>query len=584
MTTDLPNPLPRAIALAAALALGGFATTSAHALDASAPAAPVPASEGERAGLVELRATTLALIEALVEQGLLPRAKADELLAKARQAGSAAAGSAAAGTTTPAAGAPRAVAQWGEPASPPAVVRVPYLPESVKAKIKEDLKLDILSTARDENWIDARVMPDWVGRVKVEGDVRVRAQADLLDNGNTAPELYQLQNYVGSTPAWSPDVVDTRKDRQRLTLRARLGVAVKAGDDATAAIRISSGAATGPSSQTVTMGNDFNRSAVTLDRAYVRWEPVFGWRAMAGRMAVPFDGSDLIWPEDLSVEGVAGQGELTLGRGVYAFSTVGAFPLQELATSGRDKWLYGAQAGIDWSFADTWELRGAAALYQFRNIEGVREQGLPPTGPFTNTGDYLSSQYPAGARQKGNTLMDLNAPGSSASTATWGLASRFRPFDVSVGLVDRQFDPFHLGVTVDYVRNTGFDRADILRRFGDGAPPELANLGAMITGWQTRFTMGRARMEEKGDWTAFVAWRRFERDAWPDAFTDTTWNLGGTNYQGYSIGGSWLLDTRMSVGARWTSTRNLDDGTHGNDLSSAKMKIDVLQVETNVRF
>jgi hypothetical protein len=266
------------------------------------------------------------------------------------------------------------------------------------------------------------------------------------------------------------------------------------------------------------------------------------------------------------------------------FSTIGLFPLQELATSGRDKTLYGGQVGIDWAMTDNWSLRSAAALYEFHNIEGVRETELPPTGPFANTGDYFSSQYPAGARQHGNTLMALDAPGSTPASATWGLASRFKPFDVTVGLYDHQFAPFELGASVDYVRNTGFDRSDMLARFGEGAPPELANLAAMVTGWQTRFNVGRSRMSQVGDWTAFAAWRHFERDAWPDAFTDTTWNLGGTNYKGYSVGGSYLFDRNASLGARWTSTRNLDDGTHGNDLSSARLHVDVLQVETNVKF
>lgn len=579
MTIALPNPQPRLKALAAALALGGFATTAALAQDAAAAA---PAVDAERAGLLELRATTLSLIEALVEQGLLPRAKADELLAKARRAGSVAVVAAA-----PAPAPARGPAQWGDavavaPANP-ATVRVPYLPESVRQQMKEELKLEVLNTARDENWVDARVLPEWVRGVKVEGDIRVRGQYDLFDDSNAAPELYQLQNLAGSTPAWSPDLVNTRNDRQRLTLRARLGVTVKAGDDTTAGLRLSSGATTGPSSQSVGMGNDFNRSAVTLDRAWVRWEPAFGWRAIGGRMAVPFDGSDLIWPEDLSVEGLAGQGEVTLGRGLYAFSTVGAFPLREFATTGRDQWLLGAQAGVDWAFGNGWEVRGAAALYQFRNIEGVRETAPPPTGPSANTGGYLSSAYPDSVRQKGNTLMNLNAPGQASARATWGLASRFRPFDVTVGIVNRDFDPWQFGLGIDYVHNGGFDRADIARRFGEGAPPELQTLAAMVDGWQVRATAGKARMEEKGDWTAFVAFRRFERDAWPDAFTDTTWNLGGTNYKGYSVGGSWLLDRRLSVGARWTSTRNLEDSTP-TDLSSQRLRIDVLQLDANVKF
>ena len=86
-----------------------------------------------------------------------------------------------------------------------------------------------------------------------------------------------------------------------------------------------------------------------------------------------------------------------------------------------------------------------------------------------------------------------------------------------------------------------------------------------------------------------------ERDAWVDALTDTTWNLGGTNYQGYSLGGNYTFDRHATIGVRWTSTRNLDDGRRflanpsdptsvtGN-LSSAPLKIDVIQVEVNAKF
>jgi hypothetical protein len=598
MTTPTPTARPGTVALATLLALTLASPRAAaqNAAGATAPAAAAPAAADERAGLQELRATTLALIEALVEQGLLSRAKADELIRKAQQAGTSTAAStgapaaagAAAGAAVAAgagAGAPAgsaAPANWGE--RPASVVRVPYVPESVRAQMKEEIRNDVLATAREENWIDARQLPAWVRGIKVEGDVRVRAEAALLDNTNTPPELYQLQNLLGSTPAWSPDIVNTRTDRQRLTLRARLGVVAKPGDDVTAGVRITSGGTTPVASQSITMGNDFQRTVVTLDRAYVRWEPRQNLRFEAGRTATPFYGTDLLWPDDLAVEGVSGHGELDLARGLYAFTTLGAFPLQEFQISGEDKWLYGGQFGMNWAISGDWGLQGAVALYDFRKIEGVREQGLPPTGPFANTTPYQLSQYPATVRQKGNTLIDINSPDSTATQAVWGLASRFKPFNATVGLLNRMFEPFEMQGTVDYVRNTGFERADILRRFGPDAPTELANLAAMTTGWQVRMDVGRLRMQEKGDWQAYVGWRRFERDAWPDAFTDTTWNLGGTNYKGYTVGGWYEIDRGANVGARWTSTRNLDDGTAGADLSSAKLRVDVLQVETNVKF
>ena len=191
MTTLPPTTLPRAVALACALALTGVAPWAA-----AQDAAPSATADAERASLQQLRDTTLALIDALVEQGLLSRAKADELLKKAQRPAAAVA-----------AAPPPAAAEWG--ARAPSVVRVPYLPENVRAQMKAELKNDILATARDENWIDARQMPEWLKGVKLEGDVRVRAEADLFANDNTAPEFYQLQNVIGASPAWSPDLVET---------------------------------------------------------------------------------------------------------------------------------------------------------------------------------------------------------------------------------------------------------------------------------------------------------------------------------------------------------------------------------------
>ena len=69
----LPPLRPLACLIAALLATPAWA---------QAPAATAP----EQAALQELRATTLALIDALVEQGLLSRARADELLQKSRDA------------------------------------------------------------------------------------------------------------------------------------------------------------------------------------------------------------------------------------------------------------------------------------------------------------------------------------------------------------------------------------------------------------------------------------------------------------------------------------------------------------------
>lgn len=549
-----------------ALLVAGLLPLGAHAQ--GTPAA------GERAELEQLRATTLALIQALVDQGLISRERADTLLRQA--AAKAPAAPAAAAAAEP---------KWGTPAT---TVRVPYLPETLKAQIKEDIRNDVLATARDEGWADSRRIPPWVRGLTVEGDIRLRAQGEIFGDDNLPAELFRSQT---EGPAWAPDLANTELSRKRLTLRARLGVQAKVSDDVSAGVRLVAAGTSGQASASTTLGSDFNRLAASFDRAWLRWEPRYDIRLEGGRIANPFFGSDLLWPDDLSLDGVTMRLDRDLAPGLLGFATLGAFPLEEFALSKRDKWLYGVQLGADWAVSDRTQLRLGLALYDFQNIEGVRENNPPPTGPRAGAAAYQLSQYPAAVRQKGNTLINLNDPTSTAAPV-WGLASKFRPVNLSLALSFTHLEPYLVALSADLVRNTGFDSADIRERAGTDAVNGLAE---KTRGTQLRGQIGTPKLAERGDWQAFLALRQFERDAWVDAFTDTTWHLGGTNYRGFSLGGHYTLDRNTTVGARWTSTRNLDDGVRflsvpgdptslSGNLSSAPLKIDVIQLEVQTRF
>jgi hypothetical protein len=553
-------PFPRsstAVIIALALGLG-------------APVLAQTTASDEKAQLEQLRNTTYGLIQALIDAGLLSKDKADALVAAARQP---APPTPATATATP------PVAADGAKRS---VIRVPYVPESLKAEMREEVKREVLAQARTERWGEPGALPSWLNRIALEGDLRVRWQHEDWADDNALPFTFYSQ---ADSPAWAPDLVNTTNNRSRLTMRARLGITSDLKFGFKSALRLSTGNA-GPVSTSQTLGGsdgNFSKYAVWLDRAWLQWEAYRPDITLtAGRMANPFAGSDLAWPDDLNFDGVSARYQLKLGEENQLYATAGAFPLQEFEVNSTDKWLYGVQMGANLDLNLRHKLSVGLALYDFNGVEGLYDGTDPaPTGAGGKAGGYLNSQYPTSVRQKGNTLIRLNTT-TGLPSPVWGLASKFRPVVLNLGYQTTAMESVTFKSSLDWIKNTGFDLAEINRR--TAAPISLAE---KTTALQVRAQLGSPRQELRGDWTAYLAWRRFERDAWVDAFTDTTWHLGGTNYSGWAIGGAYHVGPRTTAGLRVTSTRNLEDGALIGgvpNVSSSPLKIDVIQLELNTRF
>jgi hypothetical protein len=578
MMFNLPFPLSRArpataVALACCVALSGHA----HA--------------DERAQLEQLRATTLNLIKALVDGGLLSQDKADQLLRQSAQ-------TAVVPVPTPDAGA-------GQRAG---VIRVPYVPESVRQQMRDEIKQEVLTQARTERWGNPGALPSWLNRITLEGDVRVRYQLEDWDQRNvsaneiseTSPGQFALTGFaLQSTPgygplAWAPDLTNTQDRRSRMTLRARFGLTSDLLQGFKSGIRFSTGNAQAVStSQTLGGSNgNFSKYSVMLDRAWIQWQAYTpDITLVAGRFASPYMGSDLIWPDDINFDGAALKFKHAFNDANAVFVNAGAFPLLEFASNTSDSWLYGAQVGAQFKPGEHSRLEFGVGYYDFRGIEG-RYDARYPNEPGVDQ-SYLGSEYKRVVRQRGNTLVRINptdsaAVGGSLVAPVWGLASKFRPLTLSVAYSYQGWESLHVRGSFDMIENTGFDLADIRRRAQPGADIDVAK---KTTAWQARVQIGSPKQELRGDWSAFLGWRRFERDAWLDAFTDTTWHMGGTNYTGWSLGGQYFVGRRTSLGLRVTSTRNLTDGrteavggVQVPNLSSARQRVDVIQLELNARF
>lgn len=549
---------------------------------------PARAQEPERESLESLRQTTMQLIDALVANGILSRERADGLIRKAREG-------------TVASTAPREPARTEPPA-----VRVPYVPQVVRDQIRDEVKKEVVAQAREERWGVPGMAPEWTERIRIDGDIRFRGQQDNYGKDNPTPQQFvEAARFLQYTRA--PDLAtvtgalevpnaNSQLDRDRLRLRARLGVTAQVAPTVTAGLRLATGSATDRVSTNQTLGQNFNRYTLLVDRAYIRIDPAKWFSLSAGRIANPWFSTDLVWSENLAFEGVATQMRWPAasgGIGFEPFATAGAFPIREQSPPRRGRWLYGLQAGFQWYDGQFTRVKFGVAQYQYKNLEGRQDndylQDPSNVNSYVAGATYGQYEYEAGLRQRGNTLFATNSvlDGSCLSGATvagckWGLVSKFRPFALTASAELGHFAPTWVMIAGEYVRNQGWDADEIAQRLGI-TPAQAQALGGRRHGFTLRTTLGMREIAREGDWQASVGYRWLGADAVLDAFTDSDYGLGGTNHKGYTLGFAYGIARNTSLGLRYLSTRSIDSPTV-QPARGDTFKISTLQLDLNSRF
>jgi hypothetical protein len=367
-------------------------------------------------------------------------------------------------------------------------------------------------------------------------------------------------------------------------VRARFGFDATVGDTVTVGMRLATGgvgSGSNPGSENQTLGNYNSRSTVAFDRAYLDYHPEPWLGFTGGYVGNPFfKPTTLIWADDVTLEGLVARVNPQLGPHWSVFSNVGVLPIQQNDPSAvplslaSSKWLYAYQAGFDLKFNQIADLQFAAALYDYRNIEGIPN----PTQFVT---EYNGTAAPF--RQTGNTVFDINGLAdvlNPNSTPLYGLASKFHELNLST-IFDLNFvGATHVILSADWVRNLGFDENEIYQRTG-------FLVDKQTTGWQTQVNVGHPNMQRKFNWNAWIGYRYVERDATVDAFTDQNFHLGGTDAKGYYLGGSFAFEKNSFISLRWFSAKQIDGvELAGADsvLSGLPLAIDVLQLDINAAF
>lgn len=528
----------------------------------------------EEAELLKLKNTTINLIEALVSEGILSRERADELMADANRKAE-----------------EQAAAEERKEAVKQDVVRVPYVPEFVKDEIRDEVRAslreevvgDVMSQARTERWGVPGALPEWTSKVKVSGDIRLRWQSDLFDGGNVPNAYPDFQEINDGGFTGNPDqFFNTTEDRHRARARVRLGITGKVANNIKIGVRLASGNQGDPVSTNETLSTSDGRWDLAVDRAYLEYQGYdldsYNWLTFTGgRIPNPFFSTDLVWDRDLNFDGAATTLRYSLsgsndlydvdeeGRSIYL--TLGAFPLEEVDLSSRDKWLYAAQLGAEWLFKNQSKFKFGIAYYNYENIVGQRNELNSVSSDFTAP-EFV---------QKGNSLFEISNP---TNQRLFALASDFDIINVTASYDIARFAPTHVVLSADYAQNIGYDSDDVRRR---------ASLGGLFTpsgpgddpfkerneAYQVKLMVGWPQLRKRRDWQVFGAWKHIERDSVLDAFTDSDFHLGGTDAEGWILGGGYGVANDTWVILRWLSSDEIDGD---------KLAVDTIQLDLNSRF
>jgi Putative porin len=502
--------------------------TLAHSLALALAAAglTLPALAAEPAESERLRVSLTQLINQLVAQGVLTRERADAMLKEA-------------------------AAPTSAPAPAPGTVRVPLVPEFIRKELKEELRKELRDDAVREGWAGPGAVPEWVRGLKWDGDLRTRYQFDNFAKDN-APAI--SVNDTNRNRALT--LLNTTEDRQRLRVRARVGVSATADDYWSAGVRLTTGNTTDPVSSNQTLGTYGNRFTAAFDRAYVRYRYGDHVNAVGGRFGNPWFGTDLVWANDLGFDGIAVQWTPQLASATRGFATLAAIVLQELEISKADKGMVGLQFGVEAArLAGNAQLKFGLGYYYYGRI----------TGQVSPAGSTLNEFTAPAFTQKGNTYYNIS---SDPNRPLLGLASQYHLLNATATLSVPMAGDKAVTLTGDVVNNLGFDRAAVSARVGVDVEPKTR-------GFLVRLAVGDLEVAKTGQWQVFAGYKRVERDAVLDAFTDSDFRLGGTDAKGYSVGASYGLGRNTAASLRVLSA---------DSISGAPLSVDVIQFDVQVRF
>jgi hypothetical protein len=302
-----------------------------------------------------------------------------------------------------------------------------------------------------------------------------------------------------------------------------------------------------------------------------------------------------MWDDDIMFDGLAFKASPEFSENVGGFFTAGAFPIFNSNFNfpnndpdkfeSADRYLYGAQGGVDLVMGQHVEGKFALGYHDFDNVQGqLSDPYVPLSANDAGSTDELRPSF----AQKGNSYMalrditpdPLNNFGTTNQYQYFGLASDFEVLSYN-GRVDLNFwEPFQVSLLGEYAMNLGYEEGEVAPiAVNNRGPVPAAGVPGQFEGgniaWNFGVQFGKPVFEKRGDWNAIVGYRFVESDAILDAFADSDFGLGGTNIEGFTVGAGMALNPKINMNLRWMGA---------NEIAGPPLKSDILMLDLNAKF
>jgi putative porin len=309
------------------------------------------------------------------------------------------------------------------------------------------------------------------GSMRLSGDIRFRVEP-FLNQGFDSP--------TSTSP------------RNRLRVRARLALDGALGKNFDWGFRLASGLFTDPISTNQTLTDFFERKPFALERAFIKYDSKtddVGVQLIAGKFEPTFRRTQMVWDDDVNVEGASEALYFKSGSALKQVKLVAfQLPFDEQA-AGKDAVLYGGQVQTDWQMSKTISANVNLGFYDWVRADRVAQAlGVPffqVNGGITNGSGVTGNQN--------GSLGTTNRIIRNGSGQVIGFVANFHLLDILGNLTWQASSRYPVTVTFDYVRN-------LSSRIDD----EQNGYWAAIQVGQTR---------EKGDYSFGYTFTRIEQDA-----------------------------------------------------------------------